>query len=236
MANAIDALGDSRLVSESRSLVSRYVEEVVLAHDLCPWAAPALRRDVVRIEVVCDVISAIFEGSPAAAAVRRRLAVTPPDTELVLVVLPCAALGRLEFDRFLREVRTGLARGDGELDFALAAFHPAARPDQRTPETLIPFLRRSPIPLIQAVRSSTMARIAPVDRAGTSFLDPSDLLAHLDEKPPISLRERVARDNERTVARLGVDVLCRQLDTLGALAIDVLDAVAPLEVGRALWR
>lgn len=223
-------------MSRSTELLSRYVDEVVLALDLCPWAAPALERGAVRIDIISREISAHSELSVVTREVLERLAETPRTTELVLLGFPRATVGRLEFDGLLRSLRSAAIPEGGELDFALAAFHPSAHPDQRSPETLIPFLRRSPMPLVQAVRSSVLRRIEPMERAGTAFVDPTTLLDRLDERPTLSLRERIARANAATVARVGLDVVEHLLDELREEAIDSLEALAPLDGGRARWR
>jgi hypothetical protein len=207
------------LAREARRLCQRYVDEVVLRFDLCPWAAPALRDGRVEMSVITDQISDLAVHGPAAAQkVFETLNHLERDArvELALVLLPRFELGRLELDAFQRMVRAHQERG--EAGFALAAFHPEAAPDLSDPERLIPFLRRSPDPMLQAVRSSVLDRIDPSRGAGTQFMDLDQVLksgllseAGLEKSPPEPLRRRVARANQKTLEHHGIDAFERAL-------------------------
>ncbi|HSC86554.1 MAG TPA: DUF1415 family protein [Polyangiaceae bacterium] len=200
---------DRRLVTEATRLCQRYVDEVVLAFDLCPWAAPSLRAKRVQITVITEHFSQRNEWTAPALTATRRLAEASlhEQNELVLLVFPRCTLGRLEFDGFLREVRAQMAaeRPDGGEDpYALAAFHPDAPADSASPERLIPFLRRSPDPLLQAVRTSSLSRLESVHGAGTGFVGPEALLAIARGAPAHEpLRLRIARENLGTFEREG---------------------------------
>lgn len=200
------------LEHEARRLCQRYVDEVVLRFDLCPWAAPALRDGRVEMLVITDQITDLaVDGSAAAKQVFETLNQLEKDTrvELVLVLLPRFELGRLELDAFQRMVRAHQEKG--EAAFALAAFHPEAEPDLTDPERLIPFLRRSPDPMLQAVRSATLDRIDPSRGAGTQFMDLDEVLkmgllseTGLGKSPPEPLRRRIARANRETLEHHGI--------------------------------
>lgn len=209
---------DLELDREARRLCQRYVDEVVLAFDLCPWAAPALRAGRVQMFVIHREISSENDFAAAARDAARVLGTCAdtPDIELALLLFPRARVERLAFDGLLRRLRVGEGEQRGERTFALAAFHPDAAPDRTTPERLIPFLRRSPDPMIQAVRTATLERIEPVSRAGTGFVDVTELVSlsllapeSLLAPPPEPLRLRIAKQNERTLTERGVDAFER---------------------------
>ncbi len=204
------------LVSEAARLCKRYVDEVVLRFDLCPWAAPALRAGRVQTVVITKEVASLSDQGPSVAtAVARELDKLSErfEMELVLVVLPRFELGRFELDAFLRMVREEHGRRDET--FAMAAFHPDASPDRSDPERLIPFLRRSPDPMIQAVRSSVLDKIDSGRSAGTAFVsldafDPEALL----ERSPESLRRRIARQNLETLEREGEVALAGAIEAI----------------------
>ena len=210
---------DLELDREARRLCQRYVDEVVLEFDLCPWAAPALRAGRVQMFVIQREISEENAFDEAANDAARVLATCTdtPEIELALLLFPRARVERLAFDGLLRRLRTS----GGERAFALAAFHPDAAPDRTTPERLIPFLRRSPDPMIQAVRSATLERIEPASRSGTGFVDVTELVSlsllapeSLLTPPPEPLRLRIARQNERTLTERGVDAFERAVSDI----------------------
>jgi hypothetical protein len=193
---------------EARRLCQRYIDEVVLRFDLCPWASPALQGNRVEMSVITDQIRSLpVDGPRAAQSVKHALEGWSSDTrvELVLLILPRFDLGRLELDAFQRMVRELQAPGD-DSSFVLAAFHPDARPDLDDPERLIPFLRRSPDPMLQAVRTSVLDRIDPSRGSGTQFMELETLLSSSawNAPPPEPLRRRIGRINQDTVNRVGV--------------------------------
>jgi hypothetical protein len=134
--------------------------------------------------------------------------------EVALLIYPRLHLGRLEFEHFAARVRNADAgrRPLGEAPFMLAAFHPGAEPDMEDPERLIPFLRRTPDPTIQLVRSSVLERVRAGTPQGTQFVDVRSLDVNVEYAVP--LRERIARANLATVERMGVAELKQRMDAI----------------------
>lgn len=203
---------------ETKRLCQRYIDEIVVPFSLCPWAAPALAAGRVQMHVITDLFGDETSMHEAARQVIERLDHTPLHIELALVILPRCEYSRLQMDDLLRAVRhmqrpVGIdltsppSINKGEVSFALAAFHPDARADASTPERLIPFLRRTPDPMIQAVRTDALAKIDPDRGVGTAYFDVKNLdLAALAHPPRKPLRLRVAEANlctyERSIAAL----------------------------------
>src|SRR5690606_24046672 len=170
----------------------------------------------VQMHVIAQQFSESSDFDVAARCVLDALEHTPDEVELALVLFPLCAYSRLEMDDLLRSIRqltrpTGVssteaaASKQSEIEFALAAFHPDAPLDTTTPERFIPFLRRSPDPMIQAVRTSVLSKIDTDRGSGTAFFDADKLDFSLLEGPlPKSLRLRVAEANWETCRqRLG---------------------------------
>lgn len=207
---------EEALRTEARRLCYRYMNEFVLPLHLCPWAAPALQADRVQILVISDKLESLHNSTSLAQRIQIELQEAAPQEqiELLLILLPRCTLPRLEFDSFLRqvrEVRTHAPSDEGvhtslhqvETAFALAAFHPDAPYDPKSPERLIPSLRRSPDPLLQAVRTTSLARIEGPHEHGTAFFN----LQNFTRPPskPESLRLRIARANQQTIEKIGWD-------------------------------
>jgi hypothetical protein len=160
--------------------------------------------------VITEQFSQISQLADASLAVRQVLdACTDASIELALVILPRCIFSRLEMDDLLRLIRQDgvpLPLDQSELAFALAAFHPDAAPDTSQAERFIPYLRRSPDPMVQAVRSSVLRKIDPARGAGTSYFDLETMnLASLSTPPPEPQRTRIARANLATCQKRGLD-------------------------------
>lgn len=215
-----DMIDNTALETETRRLCQRYIDEVVLPFNLCPWAAPALQKSAVQMAVITDTFSGTASYAEAAERVLSALnSIQNDEIELVLVLLPRCRYSRLDMDDVLREIRqrtrpvgtherSRIEAEQGEATFALAAFHPDAAPDTTTGERLIPYLRRTPDPMIQAVRSSTLAKIDPDRGTGTAFFNIEEMsLDQLNRSPKQPLRARVANANLETCLREGLSSL-----------------------------
>jgi hypothetical protein len=163
---------DAAWADEARRLVLRYLTEVVERFDLCPWARPARLRGELWIDVV--------DPDGAAAAITRFLAAE--DKVVGLIVVP----GLDGPPARLRAIRDELLAGPLGRQVALADFHPAAELDGSHASRLVPFLRRAPDPMLQAVRHADLASLhrhpppmSPADQAAVlagkhvaPFVDP----------------------------------------------------------------
>jgi hypothetical protein len=134
--------------------------------------------------------------------------------EVAILIYPRMALTPGEHDRFVASVRDADAKLHplGAIPFAMAAFHPNAPIDRLAPERLIPFLRRTPDPTIQIVRSSALERVRSGAPQGTSFVDVSTFDITVPVQP--SLRERIARANLDKVDAVGIGEVTERLDDI----------------------
>jgi hypothetical protein len=162
------AVVDEPWAAEARRLARRYITEVVERFDFCPWAAPARARGEVWMDVVepdqIEVALARFVASSGAV--------------VGLVIIP-------EFagpPSALRQRRDELLAGPFGRDLALADFHPDGAFDRSHPSRLVRYLRRSPDPMLQAVRHADLAGLHRT-RPPMSAADQAAVLAGREVTP-----------------------------------------------------
>jgi hypothetical protein len=131
------------------------------------------------------------------------------------LLFPRLDMDRLAFTHFVADVRAADAaqRGAGNTVFALADFHPSASAELASAERLVPFLRRTPDLTIQLVRRSALHEVRLSADQGTSFVDLTQLAQGWESLPPAApapLAARVAKNNLRTVQRMGTEALGRR--------------------------
>jgi hypothetical protein len=120
-------------------VLDRYVVEIVEAFELCPWARPAREGGELAVDVLW--------GEPALdhwIAAGRALLATP-GARVAMVIAPETAASPGE----LRALRDRVASAIPTA--GVADFHPDPELDLASPARLVPFLRRSPDPLLQLV-------------------------------------------------------------------------------------
>ncbi len=190
------------LTREALRVYGRYQREIVEDLDLCPWASKARRDGAVAVRVVLGDEPSATRTLEAIESIARDGSV-----EIGLLLFPALGLARLAFEHFVAEVRAAheSAHPLGAAPFAMAAFHPDARDASRDAERLIPYLRRTPDPTLQLVRTSTLERVRSGAPDGTQFVDldavdPRELLA---SEAKVPLRQRIARTNLETIGRIG---------------------------------
>jgi hypothetical protein len=186
----------SALVAEALRLNTRYVEEVVIGWDLCPWAAHAWQHGQVERRV-------LIAAEPSAPDVARTIEELAgiATCAVGLLVFPRAAVGVSAWERFAEQAR----RTAGP--FLVAPFHPDYRPSHlpaSNPAQLVSLIRRTPDPTLQLVRSGLVDDLARGDRNVSDEVsrrnfesvrarDPGRLAAHIDE---------LRQDRDRAYARL----------------------------------
>ena len=176
------------LVAEALRLNTRYVNEVVLGWSLCPWAEKAFTSGQVRQEVS-------LADAPTADGVLPFLdaLVAEPEIAIGLLIFPRLVARTAQFDAFAERVRRAdharrpdAATSPPAPEFLIAAFHPDAAESFATPPQLVSFVRRTPDPTLQLVRTSVLRRAT-------------------GEGPRVS--DDVTRRNFETVGRRGVEAL-----------------------------
>jgi len=148
------------LVAESLRVNARYVEEVVIGWNLCPWAARAWRDGQVARRVV---VEETLDPAPVLAFIDELCAA--PALAIGLAIFPCATTTDAAFGAFAERVRRAdrARRPPGApAPFLLAAFHPdsGAGADLQNAAQLVSFIRRTPDPTLQLVRASLVEALA----------------------------------------------------------------------------
>ena len=182
-----------------RARLDRYLD-LVEAWGLCPWAAPARRDGVLRVEIVRD---------PAKlAGVVAGWATAGPAFRIGLAVLADVAIDPIE----LRRVRDRLSR---HASVAIADFHPDGGDVARAmedPAKLVPILRRSPDPMLQVVPQTALAQLAAAPPAGMA--EQAAMLAGATGAVQLDPRDRIAAVNLATVESRGIERLVADLEAL----------------------
>lgn len=187
----------------------RYQREFVEALNLCPWAKSTRERGQLALQVVAST------STQAAQSICDLLEQWSANSQVVVGLALCVDFpdDRRAFERFVNQILEANQARDRLQSpvFALAAFHPQASPpasENAKAEAWVPYVRRSPIPTIQAIRMSALERVRGPEVGGTEFLDLSqpNLEENLkrfteDAKP---LRQRIAEANLATLNRVGL--------------------------------
>jgi hypothetical protein len=204
---------------EAARLHLRYMVEVVEAYGLCPWAERA--RVTGRTSV--SVLLPPGDARIATAVELLEQWGTQDAPEVGFLLYPRLPLSRTEFDAFVARIQAAASQRypASPPPFALAAFHPDAPPNLETAERLVPFLRRSPDPCVQAVRTTVLDRVRGTSPQGTQFVDANAIAELLSRKSPspasaeeVTLRDRIARTNLATVTTVGVAELGARIEAI----------------------
>jgi hypothetical protein len=182
--------------AEVRRILERYLVEVVERHALCPWARAARERGELAVGMLW--------GEPAldawiAEAVRLLAA---PGTRVAMVVAPEAAVTRTALAALRDQVAARLSV------VGVAEFHPDAALDLATPARLVPFLRRSPDPMLQLVPLALIdeARAARAGGSGAAGLARQAAMLGGLAAPARELADDIAAANHATVAAAGAAI------------------------------
>jgi len=188
--------------AEVRRLLDRYLVEVVETYGLCPWAKPARLAGEIAVDVLFGAPDAAAFAAAATALLAR------PGTRVAMVVAPELVADAAEL-RAIRDRVAALIPTAGVADF-----HPNVPLDLASPARLVPFLRRSPDPMLQLVPLAILdhVRAAPpvADRAMQA-----QILGGAAPAPRADAAERIAADNHATVTAQA-EAVARRLDDIAA--------------------
>ena len=175
-------------------MLDRYIVEIVEEYDLCPWSRSARLGGEVAIDILwgtptIDMWASAAETLLAKTGVRVAMVVAPE--------LPCTS-GEL---RTIRDEVSARVKNVG-----VAHFHPDAPLELATPPRLVPFLRRSPDPLLQLVPLALLDSL----RTGTQVVTETELqakmLAGTAVIPRDDVGDLIAEANHARVSRDAVAI------------------------------
>ena len=186
----------------------RYVIDLLEQENLCPYAKAGRERGATARFVhfaetdAAEPVARIFEETAAS------------ELEVVQVIFPLVEVEAQVFARFVNDVTEALNRREKRPVFASAALHPRLGFRRDTATGLISLFRHAPDPTLQWVRLSTLDNIYRGRKGGTSFVDLAKLGSVLEATPKRDLYEEIARANQETAERLGIDALEARLARL----------------------
>jgi hypothetical protein len=139
------------------ALTRRWVDQFVIGENLCPFAAPALRLQPLRIEVcVLDQEDALV------AAVLRELDLlqSTPERELVtsVLVFPNALSDFESYLDFAALAEELLETAGLEGTLQIATFHPQYCFADAAPDDVSNYTNRSPYPMLHFLREDALTR------------------------------------------------------------------------------
>jgi hypothetical protein len=194
-------------------VLGRYLIEIVERHELCPWARPARERG--------ELAASVLWGSPAIddwfGEANRLL--SRPTVRVAIIVAPELAVSRAAFTAVRDQVASQIPSA------GVAEFHPVAALDLAAPARLVPFLRRSPDPLLQLVPLALIDAVRGAPPAAGLAQQAAMLGGHAGA-PPLDVAARIAATNHATVARAHAEIAA----TLDDIAADRRAAYARLGI------
>jgi len=186
----------------------RYVIDLLERENLCPYAKAGRERGATARFVHFaetddpEPVARVFEETAGS------------ELEVVQVIFPLVEVEAQVFARFVNDITEALNRRRQRPVFASAALHPGLGFRRDTPAGLISLFRHAPDPTLQWVRLSTLDNIYRGRKGGTSFVDLSKLGSVLEATPKRDLYDEIARANQATAERLGIDALEARLARL----------------------
>ncbi len=196
-------MDQTRRRAEVMRLLDRYLVEVVERYELCPWARASREKDELGIDVLWGTPT-VLEWITAANALLER-----PNTRVVMVVAPELVVTTSELRAVRAEVAAKIPKA------GVAEFHPDATLDLATPARLVPFVRRSPDPMLQLVPLALLATVRTQPITAERVLQ-LQMLGSLAPAPKQDIAEVIAEANHKTVSGAQAEIVA----TLAEIAED----------------
>jgi hypothetical protein len=212
--------------AEVLRILERYLVEVVEPYELCPWASAAREQRQIAASVLWGapalgawvteaerLLAPTAEGNRSMAGERpgHLMARWQPvgSTRIALVIAPELATSREAF-RALRDQVAARIPSAG-----VAEFFPAAALDLETPARLVPFLRRSPDPMLQLVPLARIDAVRALPPMTAGLAQQGSMLRGHVPAPIRGIAERIAEANHATV-RAAHAAIANVLDDIAA--------------------
>lgn len=187
----------------------RYLTEVVEKYDFCPWAR--LSRE--GGELAVDVLWGTPPLDAWVGACQALLA--RPETRVAMVIAPELTITPSALHGLRAEVAAFVPSA------GVADFHPEATIDLSTPARLVPFIRRSPDPLLQLVPFALLDQVRAAPPSAMRA-EQAQILGGRATPPRPDAATRIAAANHARVSA-DPDVIAR---TLASIAADRAESYA----------
>jgi len=142
--------------SEAVELTKRWLELMVIGHDLCPFAKWPYEHDLVKIitanpaEDLMQIINAelqFLHDNPS------------PLIETTLIVSPDDAISMLDWLDQQMNIQDWIDGSIYESDYQAVMFHPDFQYRGEHPESTVNITNRSPLPMIHLLREATVTKV-----------------------------------------------------------------------------
>jgi hypothetical protein len=143
--------------THSEDLLRAWVDQFVIALNICPFAAPVVRggRMGVRVSAACDLEGALRDSMEAAASL---LGEDDDGPSTLLVAFPAALALFDDFLDVVAALRAELAEAGADGLLQVATFHPDYRFDGVPADDLGNWTNRAPFPVIHLLREEDVER------------------------------------------------------------------------------
>lgn len=144
--------------SEAIELVKRWLEIMIIGHDMCPFAKWPYQHDKVRLRVldqatnepIAEVVAseiALLANSPAA------------EIETTLIISTDSEIPLLDWNEINLDVNDFITESDHVGIIQSVMFHPAFEYGGEDPKSIINVTNRSPLPLLHLIREDSITRV-----------------------------------------------------------------------------
>jgi hypothetical protein len=135
--------------------VRRWVERIVVAHNLCPFASRELDAGTVRfvVAVAEDEAQLLLALADELERLNR-----DPDIETTLLIHPQVLQDFLDFNQFLAACDKLLEQLSLDGVYQIASFHPDYQFAGTQPQDAENYSNRSPYPMLHILREDSVAR------------------------------------------------------------------------------
>jgi hypothetical protein len=144
-----------QLNDKATRITRRWVEQVVVGHNLCPFARRELEAGSVRY-VVCEE-RGIADVLSALSAEFTRLN-EDPAIETTLLILPNALADFLAFNELIGDCEELLTAMQLDGIYQIASFHPNYQFAGTAPDDAENYSNRSPYPMLHILREESVSR------------------------------------------------------------------------------
>ncbi|HLV78543.1 MAG TPA: DUF1415 domain-containing protein [Marinobacter sp.] len=144
-------MNETKIINATR----KWVEDVVVGYNLCPFARRELVKNRVRF-----VVSPAETGDELLAELQRELdhLTDEPEVETTLLIHPRVLSDFNTYNEFLDAADGLLAYLDLEGVYQVASFHPDYRFAGTEPESAENYTNRSPYPMLHLLREESLDR------------------------------------------------------------------------------
>ncbi|MBU0653796.1 MAG: DUF1415 domain-containing protein [Gammaproteobacteria bacterium] len=134
-----------------------WLENVVLRHNLCPFAHKPFNAGQIRY-VVTDSARPEFLLEDLLNELESLRATPVEETETILLIHPNTLEDFLDYNDFLDVVDALLADGGFEGEFQVASFHPDYQFADTQPDDAENYTNRSPWPMLHLIREDSLEK------------------------------------------------------------------------------